>query len=195
MGHKSRLKSDGGVAHLAFDFGSGDKRGDRVDHDGVDRAGAHEHVADFERLLACVGLGDEHLVDVDPKARGIHRVERMLGVDEGDHTAHRLGFGENLKGKGCLTRGFRAVDLDDAPARDASDSECGVERQGPGGNDADVEVLAPLAKLHDRSPTEFLLDLIGCDLEHLGFFVVHSFSSDYGDFVHVIAPHYTNKRL
>ena len=102
--HESRLKSDGGVAHLAFDFGSGNKRCDRVDYDGVDRTGAHEHIADFERLLARVGLGNEHLVDVDTEAGGIHRVERMLGVDEGDHTAHRLGFGENLEGKGCLAR-------------------------------------------------------------------------------------------
>ena len=53
------------VAHLAFDLGLGRERGDRVDDDDVDRARAHQHVGDLERLLAGVGLRDQQLVDVD----------------------------------------------------------------------------------------------------------------------------------
>ena len=104
MAHQASLKTDRSVADFSLDLGTRGQRGDGVDDDGIDGAGAHEHVNNLERLLARIGLGNEHLVDVDTEARGIHRVERMLGVDEGDHTAHRLGFGENLEGKGCLAR-------------------------------------------------------------------------------------------
>ena len=65
LGHHARLQADGLVAHLALELGARRQRGDRVDRDDVDGAGAHEHVGDLERLLAVVGLGDEQLVDVD----------------------------------------------------------------------------------------------------------------------------------
>ena len=41
---------------------------------------------------------------INPKTGRIGRIECMLGVDEGDDAAERLGLGENLKGK----RGFTA---------------------------------------------------------------------------------------
>ena len=49
----------------------GVERGDRVDGDDVERAGADQQLGDLERLLAGVGLRDEQVVDVDadPAAR------------------------------------------------------------------------------------------------------------------------------
>ena len=63
LGHEARLQAHVRVAHLAFDFGLGHQRRDRVDDDDVDRAGAHQHVGDLERLLAGVRLRDEQVVD------------------------------------------------------------------------------------------------------------------------------------
>ena len=83
LAHHPRLQADGLVAHLALELGARRQRGDRVDRDDVDRAGAHEHVGDLERLLAVVGLGDEQLVDVDADVARVERVHRVLGVDEG----------------------------------------------------------------------------------------------------------------
>ena len=60
------------------------------------------HIADFQRLLAGVGLGDEHLVDIDPDARGVNGIEGVLGIDEGNDTAQRLSLRENLQGERCL---------------------------------------------------------------------------------------------
>ena len=57
------------VAHFAFDFGAWHERGDRVDNEHVDRAGSHQCVGDFQRLLAGVRLGDEQVIDVDPSLR------------------------------------------------------------------------------------------------------------------------------
>ena len=80
--HQPRLQADVGVAHLALDLGAWHERRHRVDHDEVERARAHEHVGDLERLLAGVGLGDQELVDVHAELARVRRVERVLGVDE-----------------------------------------------------------------------------------------------------------------
>ena len=69
LGHHPRLQADGLVAHLALELDARRQRGDRVQGHDVDRAGAHEHVRDLERLLAVVGLRDEQLVDVDADLR------------------------------------------------------------------------------------------------------------------------------
>jgi hypothetical protein len=57
------------VAHLAFDFRLRRQRRDRVDDHDVDRAGAHQHVRDFQRLLARVRLRDQQLLHVHAELR------------------------------------------------------------------------------------------------------------------------------
>lgn len=61
------------VPHLALDLGLGHERGDRVDDDDVDGAGADQHVHDLERLLTGVRLGDEQRVGVDAELLGVLR--------------------------------------------------------------------------------------------------------------------------
>ena len=63
--HQARLQADVRLAHLALDLGLRHERGDRVDDDDVDGAGADQHLGDLERLLAVVGLRDQQVVDVD----------------------------------------------------------------------------------------------------------------------------------
>ena len=64
LAHEPRLQTHVRVAHVAFDFGLRHERRDRVDHDDVHRAGAHEDLADLERLLTRVGLRDQQRLDV-----------------------------------------------------------------------------------------------------------------------------------
>ena len=71
LAHEPGLDAHEAVAHLAFDLGARHERGDRVDDDAVDAAGADERLGDLERLLAGVRLADEELVDVD--AAGLAR--------------------------------------------------------------------------------------------------------------------------
>ncbi len=170
------MKAHGGVAHLALDLCAGHKGGDGVHDDAVDGAGAHEHIAYFQGLLAGIGLGDEHLVDVDADAGRIDRIEGMLGVDESHDAAEGLGLGEDLEGQSGLAAGLRAVDLDDAAPGHTADAEGGIEGQRAGGYDPDVEVGAPLAEGHDGPLAELRLDLIGGELEHLLFILVHGVS-------------------
>ena len=58
------------LAHVAVDLGLGHQRRHRVDDDDVHRARAHQRLADLQRLLAGVGLGDVQLVNVDAQSLG-----------------------------------------------------------------------------------------------------------------------------
>ena len=75
LAHQPRLQAGQGVAHLAFELGARHQRRDRIDHQHVDRAGAHQRVGDLERLLAGIGLRDQQVVDIDARACG-HRPGR-----------------------------------------------------------------------------------------------------------------------
>ena len=62
LAHQPRLQAGQAVAHVPFDFGLGGERGDRVDHDQVDRAGTHQGIDDFQRLFTRIGLADEQVL-------------------------------------------------------------------------------------------------------------------------------------
>jgi hypothetical protein len=61
------------VAHLALDLRFRHERGDGVDRDDVEGAGADEQLRDLERLFAGIGLRDEQVVDVDADPAGVLR--------------------------------------------------------------------------------------------------------------------------
>ena len=157
--HEARLQADVRIAHLAFDFGLRRQRRDRVDDDDVDRAGAHQHVGDFQRLLAGVRLRDQQLLHVHAELPGVDRIERVLGVDERGGAADALRFGDHLQRQRRLARGLRAVDLDDAAARQAADAERDVEPERAGRHGFDVVGRARIAEAHDRALAELLFDL------------------------------------
>ena len=159
LAHHPRLQADGLVAHLALELDARRQRGDRVQRHDVDGAGAHEHVADLQRLLAVVGLGDEQLVDVDADLPRVERVHRVLGVDEGADPAELLGLGEDVVDERRLARGLRAEDLDDPPARHAADAEREVERQRARRDRGALHECALVAHAHDRALAELALDL------------------------------------
>ncbi|MGC4083478.1 MAG: hypothetical protein QM736_15545 [Vicinamibacterales bacterium] len=106
---------------------------------------------DFERLLAVVGLRDEQVVDVDTELPGVHRVERMLGVDERRHAAEPLRLGDHLQRQRGLARRFRSEDLDDAATRHAADTERVVDADRAGRDGVDRPDGALLPEAHDRA--------------------------------------------
>ena len=157
--HEARLQAHLRLAHLAFDLGLRHERRDRVDHHHVDRAGAHQHVGDLERLLAVVRLGDEQLLDVHAELAGVLRIERVLGVDEGRRAAQFLHLGDHGQRQCRLARRLRPVDFDDAPARQPADAERDVEPERARGDDFDVLGNFGFAHPHDGAFAELLLDL------------------------------------
>ncbi|MNM70341.1 hypothetical protein D3C81_819680 [compost metagenome] len=92
-----------GIPHLAFNFRLRRQGGHRVDDDDVDRVGAHQHVADLQRLFTGIRLGDQQVVDVDAQLGGIDGIQRVLRIDEGTGLAFLLGFRDHLQGKSGFT--------------------------------------------------------------------------------------------
>ena len=82
----------------------------------------------------------------------------MLGVDERADAATPLRFRDHVVDEGRLARGFRAEDLDDAPARQAADSQREVERKRPGRDRADLHRCG-VVHLHHGALAERTLDL------------------------------------
>ena len=95
--------------------------------------GTHEHVNNLERLLARIGLRNEHLVDIHADARGIRGIERMLGIDKCHNATHCLGLGQDLERKRRLTGGLGTVNLDDTAARHAADTSAASRARAPVG--------------------------------------------------------------
>ena len=174
LGHEPCLQTDGGIADFALDFGSGNQCRDGVDDDAVNCPRSDEHIADFKRLLSEVGLGDEHVIDIHAQTGCIDRVERMFRVDERHDTAERLRLGKDLQRQSGFAAGLRSVHLDDSTPRNAADPQRCIKWQCAGGYSADVQVMAAITVFHDGAFAELRFDLVGCDLEHLGFFFVHA---------------------
>ncbi len=185
LAHQPRLAARLHVAHLAFELGARHQRGDRIDHQHVDRAGAHQRVGDFQRLLAGVRLRDQQVVDIDAELAGIDRIERVLGVDEGADAAELLGFGDGVQRQRGLAGGFRPVDFHHPAARQAADAERDVEPERARRNDLDIHRLVVLAEPHDRALAELPLDL--AERGGKGFRLVHgrSFDDTQGRLTHV----------
>ena len=180
LAHEARLHAGLHVAHLALELGLGRQRRDRVDDEHVDGAGAHERIGDLERLLAGVGLGDEEIVDLHAELARIDGIERVLGVDEAADAAGLLRLRHHLQRERGLAGRFRAVDLDDAPARQAADAECDVEAEGAGGDRLHVHGLIVGAEPHDRALAVHLLDLRERVLQRLH--LVHRTPFDHAEF-------------
>ena len=64
LAHQPGLHARLQVAHLALELGArGVSAATRIDDQHVDRAGTHQRVGDFERLLAGVRLRNQQVVD------------------------------------------------------------------------------------------------------------------------------------
>ena len=147
------------VAHLTFKLGARHERGNRVDHQHVDRTGAHKRVGDFKRLFAGIRLGNQKVVDIHAKLAGIDRIKSMLGIDEGADATLLLGFRDGVKRKRGLAGRFRTINFDHPATRQAADTKSNVEPQRARGNSLNIHGLVVLAELHDGALAELTLDL------------------------------------
>ena len=159
LAHQPRLQADVRVAHFAFDFRFGREGGDGVNDDDAECAGTHQGVGDFQRLLAGVGLGDVEVVGIDAKFARVNRIEGVFGINKGGCAACFLRFGDDVQGERRLAGRFRAVDFDDAPARQAADAERDVQPQRAGGDGLNVVFGGLVAKTHHRAFAELFVQL------------------------------------
>ena len=116
--HESSLQTHVRVAHLALDLGLGHERGDGVDDD---RGRSHRSARACRRSRApahpCRAARRGAASMSTPSFCGVVGVERVLGIDERGDAARALRVGDRVQRERRLTRGLRAVDLDDAATR------------------------------------------------------------------------------
>ena len=163
------------IAHVAFDLGLGSQRRHRIDHHGIHRAGAHQHVGDFQRQFTGVGLGNQQIVHVDAQFSGVDGVQGVFGIDEGGTTTQLLGFGDDLKCQGGFAGGFGSIDFGHPPARQATDAQGDIQAERAGGNGHHVTGGAGgVAHSHDRALAKLALDLGQRARKRLFLIVIHS---------------------
>jgi hypothetical protein len=97
----------------------------------------------------------------------------VLRVDEGCQAAGLLRLGDDLEGDGGLAGGLRTEDLDDAAARNAAYTECGVKRDGAGGDDRDGDDGLLGAQPHDGAFAKLLFQCCECGFNCLVAIIGH----------------------
>ena len=95
-----------------------DKGRDGIEHDDVERVRAHERLDNPKRFLAGARLRDEQIVHVDAEPARVLRIERVLDIDERRQAAALLRLGDDGERERGFAGGFRAVNFDDAAARE-----------------------------------------------------------------------------
>ena len=147
-----------GVAHIALDLRTWNKSRNGVDDYNIDSARTGQSFGYLERLLAVVRLRDEKRIDINAEIRGIHGIERVLGIDKRSLAAHSLSLGDNMERESGFTGRLWAVYLDYSAARKSADAGGGVEGNGAGRDSLDIHCRV-LAKPHYRAFAEILLYL------------------------------------
>ena len=99
-----------------------------------------------------------------PMRAGVLRIHRVLRVDERADASAPLRLCHHVVDERRLPGSLRAIDLDDAAAREPTDTERHVERERPGRDGSDRD-LRPVAHAHDRALAELPLDLSQCDVK------------------------------
>ena len=75
----------------------------------------------------------------------------MLRIDKSRNAAPLLHFCDHVQRHGCLTGGFRSIDLNDPSSGDAAKPECDIKAQGSGGDRLNIHLYRGVAKFHDRT--------------------------------------------
>ncbi len=172
--HQTRLQADVLIAHLAFDFSARRQGRHRIDHDDVHGIRAHQHIGDFERLLAGIRLRHQEVFDLNPKLGGVHRIESMFGIDEGGRAALALTLSDDLQGQGRFAGRFRPIDLDDTATRQTTDAKGDVETERPRGDRRDAARIGMITEAHDRTFAELLFNLCQCRPKGLALVLIHA---------------------
>ena len=147
-----------GIAHFALYFGARHHGRHRVNDNGVDGARAHQRLANFQRLFAGVWLRDKQRVNIHPKGLGVHRVQRVLYVNEGHLAAALLRLGNAVKGQRRLARRFRPVNFHHTAAGQAADAKGQIERERAGGDCVHLHGDV-LPQLHNGALAKLLFNL------------------------------------
>ena len=119
------------VTHLTFNFRLGSQSCHRVDHDHVDRTGANNHVAYFQRLFSGIRLTDQQVGNINAKIAGVNRIKCVLGIDKRAGATVALALRNYLQGQRGFTGRLRPIDFHDTTAWQTTNTQRDVQTQRP----------------------------------------------------------------
>ena len=139
LGHEPGLHTRQGVAHIPFDLRPWHERRHGVNDDQVHGTTTHQHLGDFQRLLAGIRLRDQQVLNVHATSAGPHRVERVLRVNEGGNPTGLLCRGDCVQCQCRLPAALRAVNLDHSTAGQTANPQSDVEGDNTRRDDTGVQ--------------------------------------------------------
>jgi len=148
-----------GITHFSLDLGPGNKRGNRVHNNHIDRSAPYKSISDLEGLFAGIRLRDQKIVDIDPQFSGVFRVERMFGVYKSRDATRFLAAGNNMKRQGCLSGRFGTIHLCHPSTGHTTDSGGYIEVDGSRRESIDLDLTGLCPQLHYRTLTVLPFDL------------------------------------
>ena len=111
------------VTHLAFNFSFWRKRGNRVDDDHINGTRTHQHVTDFQCLLARIRLRHQQVINLNAKRFRVNRIQCVLSINERTGFSGFLSFCDNLQCQRGFTARFRSVNFNDTSKWQTTDAE------------------------------------------------------------------------
>ena len=159
LAHQAGLQAGKLVAHVAFNFSFRGERGHRVDDDNIHAARAHQHVSDFQRLFAGIGLGDEQIFDIDAEFFRVAYVQRVLGVDKRRRATRLLHLGDDVQRQRGFAGRFRPIDFHYAPARQPAQAEGNIQPERAGRDGLNIAFHRAIAHAHDGAFAKLLFNL------------------------------------
>ena len=139
LGHEPGLHTRQGVAHIPLNLRPWHERRHGVNNDQVYSATTHQHLGDFQRLLAGIRLRDQQVLNVHTTGTGPHRVERVLCINKGGNPTGLLRRGDGVQCQCRLPAALRAVNLDHSTARQTANPQSNVEGDNTRRDDTGVQ--------------------------------------------------------
>src|SRR5690606_36198842 len=158
--HQPRLQPNVRIPHLTLDLSPRHQRSHRIHHHHINRARPHQQLHDLKRLLTRIRLRHQQVLNVHTQRSRIHRIQRMLSINERSHTPNTLRLSHDMQSQRRLTPRLRPIHLNDPTPRHTTNPKRQIHRQRPRTDHTRPhELRRPRPQTHDRALTELPLDL------------------------------------
>ena len=125
--HQSGLKTYMAVTHISINLRLRYKCGNRVNDHNIHSSGTHHRLCDLKCLFSIVRLWYVQVIDIYTDILCIDRIQSMFCINKSGNPASFLHFRNHVKCNGCLTAGFRSVNLDDTSLGNTTYSKCNIK--------------------------------------------------------------------
>jgi len=168
MGHEPGLQADMLITDIAVYLCPGNKSGNRINNNNINRVAAYKNLCNFKGLLSVIRLRNKQVINIDTEAAGVGNIQGMLSIDKGGGSAALLCFGNYVQGQGGFAGRLRTVNLSHPAYRDASDADCNIKAQSSRGNCRHFFCFMG-SQPHDRAFTKLFLNLVHRIVESFAF--------------------------